>query len=149
MLNIFKKKLTPKEEMVPFPSSLVSSTHDYGMNPRQLQHEMKRIAERNDLFVTTRKAVDDFQRNVFSNISEGQMDIKISVVCRPGGPATMSFQLFIGYDEKLMEENVEYPLNMSNVRRDMDMMITHLMTKVLATLAYTAMYKVIEKVDTL
>lgn len=168
--NIFKEK---KEEMIlprkprifpdgpilparrrglyePFPSPLASSTYDYEMSAGGLQYEMQGIAERNELFTTTRKVISDFQRNVFSNISEGEMDIRMMITCpRAGGPAVISFQLFIGRHEKLMEEKVEYPLSMSNVRRDIDKMITRLMTKVLASLAYTAMYKVIEKVDTL
>lgn len=134
----------------PLPGALTSSTYDYEMSAGRLQYEMQAIAERNELFTTTRKVISDFQRNVFSNISEGEMDIRMSITCpRTGGPAIISFQLFISHDEQLMEERVEYPLSRGNIRQDIDKMITRLMTKVLASLAYTAMYKVIEKVDTL
>lgn len=158
MFNFFKKKSKARARTdfysshpyAKMPNPLASSSLDYMMSPGQLPHVMQGVAERNEFFNITRRAISDFQQTVFDNISEGELHIKLSIV-HPGKdlPATIFFRLFIGYNELLMEEKTSYPITPSNLEKQLDIMITVLMSKVLSTLTYKGMYKVIEKVDTI
>jgi hypothetical protein len=115
---------------------------------KMVRHMVEKSSEENTNFKTIRAIVGDFERNVFSSISEGKLEVGIGVVSSYISDEIW-FQLRLGDEEILIEEKMTISTNTATMQNDVNTAVATIIDRVLRTLTYAGMFKVIQKVDTL